>query len=411
MARLPTGMRGKPLDWGDEEAATRVGRDAASLSLIAREGPLSGHVFGTDGHPITIGRGGSCGVHLALSEISRRHATIRYRAGRYWVEDLQTLNGTRVNQQLIDGPTALQHGDRIHVGAQEFEVRLEALANRQVVYDGPNSEALSVPRGSQAPQAPQTAYAGPARWPLGPVGFAIVAMLAISTGVLLAYAITRDRRHAQAPLQASAGPAASGPAAAGSAASAASTSRPAAVAPVRARFEVDGAVAFSAPEAGTVQWVAARGTRVHAGDELFRIRPSNAAKQRELDRINAELEENDSDAALGRRAHALAVELLDAPESETVKSSFDGIVVATPSPRAHVAAGAGEVRVARAVRVVLDASAVAGAGSACRVSFLDQHVAAEGQRVEGNGGTTIQLSRFPPSLSLDEVGRARADCQ
>src|SRR5215475_712512 len=110
MARLPPVPRGTGLDWGDDEAATRVQRDAASLSLIAREGPMAGHIFGTDGHSITIGRGSSCAVRLALSEISRRHATIRYHAGRYWVEDLQTLNGTRVNEALIDGPAALKQG-------------------------------------------------------------------------------------------------------------------------------------------------------------------------------------------------------------------------------------------------------------------------------------------------------------
>lgn len=379
-------------------------RDAASLSLIAREGPLSGHVFGTDGHPITIGRGSSCGVHLALSEISRRHATIRYRAGRYWVEDLQTLNGTRVNQQLIDGPKALQHGDRIHVGAQEFEVRLEALANRQVVYDGPNSEALSVPR---TPQATPTTDRSVARWPLGPIGFGIVAVLAISTGVLLAYAITRESRHAQARVPPSV--AATAPPAVPTSAPA----RPPAAEPARARVEIEGAVEFSAPEAGTVEWAMARGRAVRAGDELLRVRRSNAAKQQELDRINAQLEDDDSNAALGRRAHALAVELMEAPGTATVKGSFDGIVVATPSPRAHVQAGVGEVRVARTVRVALDASAVAGAGSACRVSFLEQRLAADGRRVDGGAGAgaTIELSRFPAALSLDDVGRVRADCR
>ena len=393
--------RGRSLDWGNDEMATRVQRDAASLSLVAGEGPLSGHVFGSDGHPITIGRGSSCAVHLALTEISRRHATIRYRAGRYWIEDLQTLNGTRLNHQLIDAPTELRHGDRIHIGAQEFEVRLEALPNRQVVYDGPNSEALPL---SRAPQASQPAYGSPPRWPLGPFGFGIVAVLALSTGVLLAYAITRESRHAQARVQASAAP--SGASAAPAAASGA-TAAP----PVRAHADVAGAVAFSAPDDGTVQWAAARGTPVHAGGELLRVRRSNAAKQKELDEINGKLEEDDSDPALGRRAQALAIELMEAPATSSVKSSFDGVVVAAPAPKTRVQAGVAEVRVARAVRVVVDASAVTGAGSACRLSFLDQHLAADGLRVAGGPGATFELRRFPAELSLDDVGHVRADCK
>src|SRR5438067_1798552 len=170
MARLPPALRGKPLDWGDEEAATRVHEGAASLSLIAREGPLQGHVFGTDGDPTTIGRGSGCGVQLALSDISRQHAMIRYRSGRYWVEDLQTLNGTRVNEQLIDRATSLNQGDRIRIGAQEFEVRFDALANRRVVQDGPNSEAVSV---SSEPRARR----GPARPPLRSVGVAALVVV------------------------------------------------------------------------------------------------------------------------------------------------------------------------------------------------------------------------------------------
>ena len=156
-------LRGRPLDWGDDEAATRVQRENAALSLIAHEGPMQGHVFGTDGHPITIGRGSSCAVRLALSEISRRHATIRYRSGRYWVEDLQTVNGTRLNAQLIDGPTPLNHGDRIRVGEQEFEVRLEIVPHRRVFHDGPNSEAINVsaqPAAASSTSARALARAG-----------------------------------------------------------------------------------------------------------------------------------------------------------------------------------------------------------------------------------------------------------
>jgi len=394
MARLPP----KPLDWGDDEMATRVQRDAAALSLVAHQGPLDGHIFGTDGDAITIGRGSSCAVHLALSDISRRHAVIRYRAGRYWVEDLQTLNGTRVNQQLIDGPTSLHHGDRIHVGAQEFEVRLDVVPGRQVVYDGPNSEAMSIsPSGrvnvGTAPRPPA------AKWPIGPFGFAIVAVLAVSTGVLLAFAITREGRHSQARNQSTVPPAPAAP-------------HPTAPLPtlVKARIELDGAVELAAPEAGIVQWTATRGTPVRSGDDVVRFRRSLAAKQAELDRINEKLEDDDSNPGLIRRAHALANELENTPVGGSIKSSFDGVVIETPAVKSRLQPGVGEVRVARAVRLVLDAGAVVGNGSGCRVAFLGQRLAAEGRRVVGGDAATIELTRFPAELTLDDLGRVRADC-
>jgi predicted component of type VI protein secretion system len=399
MARLPPALRGKPLDWGDDEAATRVQSGAAQLSLIAREGPLHGHVFGTDGEPITIGRGSSCGVQLALSDISRQHAIIRYRSGRYWVEDLQTLNGTRVNEQLIDRPTALNQGDRIRISAQEFEVRFDALANREVVWDGPNSAAVSV---TPAPRASRRMV----RPPLRSIGVAaVVVVLAISSGVLLAYAVTRQSRRAAA-VAARTQPSHSA-AAQPSGASAATTPAPL----VRARVEVDGSVAVIATQTGRVAWSAARGTPVRTGDDLVRLRLSNAAKQRELDRINEKLEDNDSNPELARRAHEVADELEAAPTAATIKSDFDGVVVTAPAMGARMQVGFSEMRVAHRIRLVVDPSAIVGAGSACRVTFLDQKLVADGLRVVGDVGATIELTRFPENLSFEALGRARADCK
>src|SRR5690242_1202122 len=110
-SRLP-GM-GRSVDWGDEELATRVHQASAKLSIVGRGGPLAGRVYGSDGQPFTIGRGDGCGVLLPLAEISRKHGRVRYQAGRFWIEDLQTLNGTWLNSQLLDRPAPLRDGDRI----------------------------------------------------------------------------------------------------------------------------------------------------------------------------------------------------------------------------------------------------------------------------------------------------------
>jgi hypothetical protein len=37
-------------------------------------------------------------------------------------------------------------------------------------------------------------------------------------------------------------------------------------------------------------------------------------------------------------------------------------------------------------------------------------MAAEGRRVVGGSAATIELTRFPAELSLDDIGRVRADC-
>jgi hypothetical protein len=174
-----------------------------------------------------------------------------------------------------------------------------------------------------------------------------------------------------------------------------------------ARVDIEGTIALAAPEAGTVQWAAPRGAPVHAGDDVVRFRRSNAAKQKELDHINEQLEDDDSNPELIRRAHALADELEQTPAMASIKTSFDGVVLASLPAKSRLQPGVGGVRVAHSVRVVLDANAISGGGNACRVAFLDQGLVAEGHPA---GGATIELTRFPPKLALENVGRVRADC-
>ncbi len=53
------------------------------------------------------------------AKVSRRHARILYREGRFWIEDLGSLNGTFVNRgpRLRPGQMVpLQHGDEIILG-------------------------------------------------------------------------------------------------------------------------------------------------------------------------------------------------------------------------------------------------------------------------------------------------------
>src|SRR5207302_5679276 len=105
----------------------------------------------------------------------------------------------------------------------------------------------------------------------------------------------------------------------------AATSAPVA-APARARIEVDGTVALAASDSGSVQWAAARGTPVRSGDDLVRFRRNNAARNRELERINAQLEDDESNPELIRRAHRLAYEDAADRAPATLKSGFDGVI-------------------------------------------------------------------------------------
>jgi hypothetical protein len=66
--------------------------------------------------PVVIGRENVNDLVLKDPEVSRRHARITYQAGRYYVEDLNSTNGTFLNDQPVRTQSPLNHGDVIRLG-------------------------------------------------------------------------------------------------------------------------------------------------------------------------------------------------------------------------------------------------------------------------------------------------------
>lgn len=68
-------------------------------------------------------------VHIPVTDkyVSRRHARIFYRDGSWYIEDLDSSNGTIVNGTDIKGrgPVKLGKGDEIIVGSTIIKVSLE----------------------------------------------------------------------------------------------------------------------------------------------------------------------------------------------------------------------------------------------------------------------------------------------
>jgi serine phosphatase RsbU (regulator of sigma subunit) len=66
---------------------------------------------------VIIGRATTAGLVVPDSSMSRHHARLFQREGRWWVEDLGTTNGTSLNDQPLVEPVALGSGDRLRLGA------------------------------------------------------------------------------------------------------------------------------------------------------------------------------------------------------------------------------------------------------------------------------------------------------
>jgi len=74
------------------------------------------------GSTLTIGRDATC--ELAFPEVlslSRVHAQVRYSEGGVVVDDLDSTNGTFVNDRRVTGLFSLASGDRIQFGALHFK--------------------------------------------------------------------------------------------------------------------------------------------------------------------------------------------------------------------------------------------------------------------------------------------------
>jgi len=90
-------------------------------------------VMGLDGHEeiplsasqeVVIGRGDSCIIRLMHGKVSRTHCRIAFENGFYTVEDLDSKNGTWINNRRIH-KAILFHHDRLTVGSAEFRFVLE----------------------------------------------------------------------------------------------------------------------------------------------------------------------------------------------------------------------------------------------------------------------------------------------
>ena len=85
----------------------------AQLS-ITRNGRLEG-VFYLPDRPVVVGRADGVDIQLLDSRVSRRHSVIRQSVAGFMIQDLNTKNGTFVNQEAIE-KSLLFHGDTIVVG-------------------------------------------------------------------------------------------------------------------------------------------------------------------------------------------------------------------------------------------------------------------------------------------------------
>lgn len=95
------------------------------LSLLTRSAAgESSHRF--NNKEILIGRDAICDLRLEDQTISARHAKLTFRQGQWWIEDLQSKNGTLLNLATISTPVVVTSNDKIQCGQVEILIQMEA---------------------------------------------------------------------------------------------------------------------------------------------------------------------------------------------------------------------------------------------------------------------------------------------
>ena len=70
-----------------------------------------------------LGRGPDCAIRMADDAVSKHHARFRYARGAWYIQDLNSSNGTFVNGARVTA-SALRDGDRIAIGPYELKFRI-----------------------------------------------------------------------------------------------------------------------------------------------------------------------------------------------------------------------------------------------------------------------------------------------
>jgi len=95
---------------------------ACYLEII--KGKDQGKKYRLEREEIIIGRNKECDIEIDDPEISRRHLRLFTENGRWFVEDLQSTNGTYVNKLRVDR-YRVNPGDKIKAGQTYFRFKVE----------------------------------------------------------------------------------------------------------------------------------------------------------------------------------------------------------------------------------------------------------------------------------------------
>src|SRR5262245_48556614 len=86
-----------------------------SLHILKSPGTNEGKIIDLSADRCVIGRNPDCGIVIPVTSVSREHAQILRVQGKFQIEDMQSRNGTFVNNTAIANRVTLRNNDRIRI--------------------------------------------------------------------------------------------------------------------------------------------------------------------------------------------------------------------------------------------------------------------------------------------------------
>ena len=93
---------------------------AIHLEIRARNRVLVSRTFSKP--EIILGRSPECDIPISDNTASAQHARLSYHHSQWWVEDLHSTNGTKLNKEKLTLPTVLTSDDEIQCGKTKVTV-------------------------------------------------------------------------------------------------------------------------------------------------------------------------------------------------------------------------------------------------------------------------------------------------
>ena len=123
------------------------------FKLIIVGGKLRGREFELSEGETVAGSSGEASIHIPVQGVSKKHFRITIMENRFWLEDLESSNGTLLNGKVIR-KTALSLGDQITI--PDTIMQLVSVGENEVSLDTQQNSEEDLDDIEKIPPLPQT---------------------------------------------------------------------------------------------------------------------------------------------------------------------------------------------------------------------------------------------------------------